>query len=75
MPRLACLALLLCSALASAVQPIRIGVSGPFSGGSSPMGLSMRGGIRLAAEDINQRGGILGQPIQLVERDDRGRPD
>lgn len=75
MPRLACLALLLCSTVAAAVQPIRIGVSGPFSGGSSPMGLSMRGGIRLAAEDINQRGGILGQPIQLVERDDRGRPD
>jgi branched-chain amino acid transport system substrate-binding protein len=29
--------------------PIRIGVSGPFTGGSSPMGLAMRNGIRLAA--------------------------
>ncbi|MFC3531075.1 ABC transporter substrate-binding protein [Vogesella facilis] len=75
MPRLACLALLLCTAYAGAVQPIRIGVSGPFSGGSSPMGLSMRGGIRLAAEDINRQGGVLGRPLQLVERDDRGRPD
>ncbi|WP_174874966.1 ABC transporter substrate-binding protein [Vogesella oryzae] len=75
MPRLACLALLLCSALAAAATPIRIGVSGPFSGGSSPMGLSMRDGIRLAAEDINSQGGVLGRPIQLVERDDRGRPD
>ncbi|SCK19863.1 ABC transporter substrate-binding protein [Vogesella sp. LIG4] len=75
MPRLACLALLLCSALAAAAPPIRIGVSGPFSGGSSPMGLSMRGGIRLAAEDINRSGGVLGRQIQLVERDDRGRPD
>jgi branched-chain amino acid transport system substrate-binding protein len=60
-------------ALAQAAEPIRIGVSGPFTGGSSPMGLSMRDGIRLAAAEINARGGVLGRPIQLVERDDEAR--
>lgn len=50
--------------------PIRIGVSGPFSGGSSPMGESMRNGIRLAVDEINQVGGINGRKIELVERDD-----
>lgn len=59
-------------ALAEA-EPIRIGVSGPFTGGSSPMGLSMRDGIRIATAEINAKGGVLGRPLQLVERDDEGR--
>lgn len=53
-----------------AVEPIRIGVSGPFTGGSSPMGISMRDGVRLAIAEINSAGGILGRPVQLIERDD-----
>lgn len=52
---------------------IRFGVSGPFTGGSSPMGLSMRDGIRIAAADLNARGGLLGRPIVLVEHDDEAR--
>lgn len=66
---------LLIMASTQAAEPIRIGLSGPFSGGSSPMGLSMRNGIRLAAQEINSQGGLLGRPIQLIERDDRGRPE
>ena len=61
------------SAAALAVEPIRIGVSGPFTGGSSPMGISMRDGIRVAAAEINASGGLLGRPVQLVERDDQAR--
>ena len=61
-----------CSA-APAAEPIRIGVSGPFTGGSSPMGISMRDGIRVAAAEINAAGGLLGRPLQLVERDDQAR--
>ena len=56
-------------------EPIRIGVSGPFTGGSAPMGLSMRSGIRLATESINAQGGIGGRNILLVERDDEARPE
>jgi branched-chain amino acid transport system substrate-binding protein len=52
-------------------EAIKIGVYGPFTGGSSPMGLSMRDGVRLAAEEINAGGGVLGKKIQLVERDDQ----
>lgn len=50
---------------------IKIGVYGPFNGGSSPMGLSMRDGVRLAADEINARGGVLNRKIELVERDDQ----
>ncbi len=62
----------LCTTAQSA-EPIRIGVSGPFTGGSSPMGLSMRDGIRIAAAEINAAGGLLGRPLLLVERDDEAR--
>ena len=50
--------------------PVKIGVSGPFSGPSAPMGLSMREGIRIAAAEINASGGLLGHRVELVERDD-----
>ena len=60
-------------AAASRAEPIRIGVSGPLTGTSAPMGVSMRDGVRLAAEAINRSGGVLGRRIELVERDDEGR--
>lgn len=55
----------------ASAQAIQIGLSGPFSGGSSPMGESMRNGVRLAVDEINAIGGIDGRSIELIERDDR----
>jgi branched-chain amino acid transport system substrate-binding protein len=54
-------------------ETIKIGVSGPFSGGSAPMGLSMRNGIRLATAEINSIGGLNGRKIELIERDDEAK--
>ena len=62
---------LVSSVSAFAADSIKIGVSGPYTGGSSPMGVSMRDGVRLAASEINAKGGILGRKIELVERDDQ----
>jgi branched-chain amino acid transport system substrate-binding protein len=59
--------------LAGAEEPIKIGVSGPFTGGSSSMGVSMRDGVRLATAEINKAGGVLGKQLQLVERDDEAK--
>jgi branched-chain amino acid transport system substrate-binding protein len=56
-----------------AAEPIRIGMSGPFTGGSGPMGVSMRDGARLAVSQINAKGGVLGRPLELVERDDEAK--
>ena len=58
-----------------AAEPIRIGVDGPFTGGSAPMGIDMLRGIKLAANEINKAGGILGRPLVLVERDDQANND
>ncbi len=58
---------------ALAADPIKIGLSGPFTGGSSAMGVSMRDGVKLAVEEINKKGGVMGRPIALVERDDEAK--
>jgi branched-chain amino acid transport system substrate-binding protein len=58
---------------AFSADPIKIGVSGPFTGGSSSMGVSMRDGVKLAVDEINKAGGVLGRPLAIVERDDEAR--
>ncbi|MYM26044.1 ABC transporter substrate-binding protein [Duganella sp. FT135W] len=63
------------AAVSQAADPIKIGVSGPFTGGSAPMGVSMRDGVKLAVADINAKGGVLGRQIVLVERDDEAKPE
>ncbi len=60
---------------AASAEPIRIAVTGPFTGSSAPMGLSMLAGVRIAAEEINLGGGIFGRRIELVERDDKADPE
>jgi branched-chain amino acid transport system substrate-binding protein len=66
-------ALLTISAGGMAAEAIKIGVSGPFTGGSAPMGVSLRDGVKLAVAEINAKGGVLGRQLQLVERDDEAK--
>ena len=61
------------SGVVTAADPIKIGVIGPFTGGSSSMGVSMRDGVKLAVEEINKSGGVLGRLLLIVERDDEAR--
>ena len=70
---LAAVALAASMTFALAAEPIKIGVAGPFTGGSSSMGVSMRDGVRLATDEINKAGGVLGRPLLLVERDDEAK--
>jgi len=62
---------------AYAADTVKIAVTGPFTGGSAPMGVSMRDGAKLAIEEINRAGGIqVGankMKIEVVERDDEGK--
>ena len=71
-----CLLLLaLAAPLAGGAEPIKIGLTGAFTGGSAPMGIAMRDGAQLAVDEINRNGGLLGRPVVLVERDDQARPE
>ena len=58
---------------ATAAEPIKIAVEAAFVGSAATAGLSARAGVRIAAEEINAKGGVLGRPILLVERDDEGK--
>lgn len=72
---LCCMALAgLAQGAEDAAKPIRIGVMGPYSGGSSPMGQSMLFAVRLAVAEQNWKGGLLGRKIELVEHDDQANP-
>jgi branched-chain amino acid transport system substrate-binding protein len=51
-------------------QPIKIGHLIPQSGFLSPMGEYMINAARLAAEEINAAGGVLGRELRLVPEDD-----
>lgn len=59
----------------SPVTPIRIGLIFPLSGGSADMGNSARIGAQVAVNEINQIGGYLGRPLELVIRDDEANND
>src|SRR5450759_634755 len=60
-----------------AADAIKIAITGPFSGGSAPMGTSMRDGAKLAIGEINAAGGIeVGgkkMKIEVIERDDEAK--
>jgi len=59
----------------SAAKPVRVGFICPFSGGSQDFGNSARLGAELAIKEINEVGGFLGRPVDLVARDDKANPD
>jgi branched-chain amino acid transport system substrate-binding protein len=56
-------------------RPLHIGFICPFTGGSQDFGNSARLGAELAVKEINEVGGYLGRPFELVERDDKSNPE
>jgi len=56
-----------------ALADIKVGVYGPFTGGSAGMGVSMRNGVEQAADEMNAKAGIMGQKVVLVKRDDEAK--
>lgn len=68
----------LCLALTTQAQtakPVRVGLIAPLTGGSADFGNSVRYGAELAVKEINEVGGFLGRPLELVIRDDKAVPD
>jgi len=50
--------------------PVKIGVIGHFSGKYADYGIPMKKAVELAVEELNQKGGIDNQKIELVVEDD-----
>jgi branched-chain amino acid transport system substrate-binding protein len=53
---------------------IKVGVAGPLTGPNAAFGAQLKNGAEQAAADINAKGGINGQKIELVFGDDRSDP-
>jgi branched-chain amino acid transport system substrate-binding protein len=54
---------------------IPVGVYGALTGSEAAFGTSTVNGVRIAADEINASGGILGRKIRLVIEDDQGRAE
>ena len=52
-------------------QPIRVGHFASLTGDTATFGQSTDRGIRMAIEEINATGGVLGRPLELISEDDR----
>ena len=55
-------------------DPVRIGLEGPLSGDQKSIGVGMLDGARLAAAEINARGGLAGRRLEIVPIDDAADP-
>jgi len=54
---------------------IKIGFFGDLTGPTFDFGLSAKNGVLMAADEINQAGGINGHQIDIVIEDDKGSPE
>src|SRR5262249_3008769 len=57
-----------------AVAQVKIGVAAPITGASANFGAQFKNGVEQAAEDINAKGGVLGQKIEIELGDDVSDP-
>lgn len=54
-------------------ETIKIGVAGPLTGNQSKMGADVLNGVKLAVDQWNAKGGVLGKKIEIIQRDDEAK--
>jgi branched-chain amino acid transport system substrate-binding protein len=62
------------SVLAQSQKPIRIGITSDASGQYANSGASDRRGMMMAIAEANERGGVLGRPIEFIHIDTETTP-
>jgi len=65
---------LLAAGPARAQETIKIGVTQPLTGAFAASGNYVAQGAKLAEEDINKAGGVLGRKIELIVEDNKSNP-
>src|SRR4030081_2684702 len=55
-------------------QTIKIGVNEPLTGAFAAAGTYVVNGAKIAADEINAKGGVLGKKIELVIEDNKSNP-
>jgi branched-chain amino acid transport system substrate-binding protein len=64
-------ALFVWAGVAHAADPIKIGMVAPLTGPGAESGRFQTQGAKLAVEEVNKAGGVLGRPLELVIEDDQ----
>lgn len=59
---------------AGAAETIKIGVNEPLTGAVAASGNYVTDGARIAADEINAKGGLLGKKVELVIDDNKSNP-
>ncbi|MBI2368674.1 MAG: ABC transporter substrate-binding protein [Deltaproteobacteria bacterium] len=54
--------------------PVKVAFLGSLSGPFTIWGVQVRDGMKLAIKELNEKGGVLGRKLELVERDDKNSP-
>lgn len=60
--------------LATAEEPVKIGFHAPLTGFAASDGKSALEGAKLAVNQVNEAGGVLGREVELVVYDDQAQP-
>jgi branched-chain amino acid transport system substrate-binding protein len=68
---LLCGALILATSQNLAAETLKIGMVAPLTGPAAETGRFQINGAKLAAEEVNKAGGVLGKQIELVIEDDQ----
>jgi branched-chain amino acid transport system substrate-binding protein len=58
-----------------AAKPYKLGTEQPLTGVAALGGKTALVGVQLAVDHINNSGGLLGRPIELIVADDESKPD
>lgn len=66
--------LLMAGQAAAGAPPIRIGEINSYSGIAAGFTGPYRQAVELAVEEVNAAGGLLGRPVEVLFRDDKGNP-
>ena len=59
----------------ASANEIKIGHFASMTGDTATFGVSADEGLRLALEEINAKGGVLGKPVKVITEDDRSQAD
>ncbi|MBZ0217530.1 MAG: ABC transporter substrate-binding protein [Fimbriimonadaceae bacterium] len=68
-------ALSLASVTSSSAEALKIGFVGGLTGACAKLVESELNGVQLAIKHLNDAGGLLGEPIEIVIRDSKSKPD
>lgn len=56
-------------------EPIKLGFMGALTGNVAIYGTQQLKGMKLAVDELNQQGGLLGRQVQIVQDDNAGQKD